>query len=93
VKGTPAHIFAAAERVTRWPRSIQAICGAEVERPDAVLDFDVEEYSLQTPRMTTKICNDCFGLLKQPVSGVKYFYGVLPQEEAHRANLRTRMED
>jgi hypothetical protein len=43
---------------------------------------------------TVLICDKCrLALLSARLTELRWIYGILPAEEAHRANLRARTED
>jgi hypothetical protein len=86
------HFIAVEEAITVWPESMKALCGAEILNPRPILDFDFMTATL-TVASTLIMCRVCSALLMQPMTGVKKVYGLLPQEEAHRANLRARTDD
>lgn len=76
-----------------WPETIKALCGEEIKNPRPVLMIDAQLGVLDV-RSTLLICRVCAALAIAPQpKAVEYVYGVLPQEEAHRANLRSRTED
>lgn len=87
-----AHLLAVEHKVTDWPPSVKALCGAEVKNPRPVLDFDLESREL-TVLNTILVCPTCWVLSAQVFEVAKYLYGVLPAEAAHRANLGKQTED
>lgn len=89
-----AHIVALKDAIpeSKWPPMVKALCGEKVKRPRPVLDFDVVNRALRATS-TILICGDCLKLVGLSFDVAKHIYGILPAEEAHRANLRKRMDD
>lgn len=76
-----------------WPESIKALCGAEIKNPRPVMTIDAE-LGVLTAQSTLMICRVCATLALAPSpKEVKWVYGIMCAEEAHRANLRARSED
>lgn len=81
------HFISVNAPVAMWEhlKVVSALCGDKVENAAPVFKVDLQAGYIESAS-TLYFCRVCLMMAFAPMSGVKYIYGVLPQQEAHRLN-------
>ena len=84
------HFIVVDKAIAQWPDLINAPCGADIVLPRPVLTVDFEAATAKVEsKSSLYFCPVCGALAAATYSQeMRYLYGILPAEEAHRANLR-----
>lgn len=80
------HCVALAKMPETWDgQRIQALCGKWVVNARPVFKVNFETFQVEGMN-TLQFCEVCFPLAMAPVEDRKYIVGILPAEEAMKAN-------